>query len=665
MKPHISLAKLRRPLKQIRLNLKRLALVMPVSILALAPIGIPSAWAANGNPNDQSRVLIQPVKPSSGETISGSYNMVVTTPTVDGTQAELQYCFRPGEETTDLITEVSTQAEDGTTTSTEECTWANMTYNSGPQTWTATVDTTTYADGLYTVPLLLKASGVTGQKYAFIKNVTIANFVAEDAAPVVALQTINVTHSSRPTDAPIRGTALVQGKIVDTDLSSYQLTIAPSDDAGTPTGPTVYDSKTVKQTNPMSAFETIYEWDTTKVDDGTYVITLTAQDKANHESSATLIRKVDNIKGGAGSDTTAEEGSVAALEPIRPVADAYLSGKNYLVQVKLTDPTLLFDTMSMRLQSGSGTEETSGSGTENSNAVTTTANDSGSDPTTEGGNSPWMRMYYNDHSGYWEYNLDTTQYADGVYWMHIRAELASGTVVTDVQTSVRITNLTVDNTPPAVGLDQNNQTVSSKMHVKGTAEDNSGVSNYQWSKVSGPGNVTFSDPNSAETDITADANGDYVVQLTATDTAGNTGTATLYFTWYDPALVPPTTDTTTTEPTTPTTTTTEPTQTTTTPTTLTTSQPTAQLAAEYTTATSTPTTTATPVPLQNSSDTTLGNVTNPGFSDVLTQPNNQNPTNTNKNQNQRVNYWLWTIPVLFLIAVSWLIIALSRRYKNT
>lgn len=39
----------------------------------------------------------------------------------------------------------------------------------------------------------------------------------------------------------------------------------------------------------------------------------------------------------------------------------------------------------------------------------------------------------------------------------------------------------------------------------------------QWSMVSGPGTVVFSDPTSVETDFTVDTEGDYVFRLTASD----------------------------------------------------------------------------------------------------------------------------------------------------
>lgn len=509
--------------------------VLPVLFLASSPLQLGIAMADQGSGaggNSQANILIQPVTPAAGETISGAaYIISANTPTVSTGSATLQYCLRPGEETTDLISAVENMADSGET-SDAECTWTSLT-PSGANSWTATLDTTQYTDGLYTIPFLLKTSGVSGQKYAFIKDVTIANNIAPDAAPEVALQTINVTHASRPTDAPIRGTALIQGKIVDTDLSSYELTIAPSDDTGIPTGSAIYDSGTVAQTTSLSAFTTLYEWDTTAVADGTYVVNLSAKDKAGNESTASLIRKVDNIKGGTGSDTSSEDGETGALQPIRPLANGYISGTNYLVQVQVTDPTLVFDSVVMRLQSGSGTEDQAAAA-------------STSDPTQEEGNSPWMRMYYDEQSGYWEYQLDTTKYSDGLYWMHIRAESESGTVVTDVATSVRITNLTLDNTAPVVTLDQGNQTTKTPIHRKGGVQDTSGIASYQWSKLSGPGNVTFSQPNSLETDITADANGDYVIQLAVTDLAGNTGTASFTMTWYDPALVPTTPPTSTT-----------------------------------------------------------------------------------------------------------------------
>ena len=510
--------------KFFKSKLKQILVIIPLSLIALTPLAnFKTVFAANGqggNPNDQSRVLINPLTPTGGETISGTYQVKATTPLVDQSQVQsLKFCLRPGEtETTVEQTELQTASEDGTTPS--ECVWQDMTFDNTSSSWVGSVDTTTYADGPYVIPFLLKASGVPGQKYNFVKDITISNNVDENAAPVVALQTVNVTHPNRPTDMPIRGTADIQAKIVDTDLSSYQLTITDS------SGSIVYDSGKVTDDVNQPAFKTIYSWDSTKTSDGNYTITLNATDQTGQTSTTSITRTVDNTSGG---DESTDEGSTTALVAINPTNGSYISGKNFVVQVSLTDPNLQFDSMVLRLQSqkSEGEETPSTLGT--------------LETTTEEGNSPWLRMYFDQASGYWEYVLDTTQYSDGLYWMHIRAQTESGDIVEESTASLRITNLTVDNTPPNVSAG-GNQTTSSKIHRTIEASDASGIASYQWQQLSGPSQVTFSTPNTPETDISATVNGDYLIQATATDLAGNSASSTFTLTWYDPTLVP--TDTT-------------------------------------------------------------------------------------------------------------------------
>ena len=506
--------------KFFKSKLKQILVIIPLSLIALTPLAnFKTVFAANGqggNPNDQSRVLINPLSPTGGETISGTYQVKATTPLVDQSQVQsLKFCLRPGEtETTVEQTELQTASEDGTTPS--ECVWQDMTFDNTSSSWVGSVDTTTYADGPYVIPFLLKASGVPGQKYNFVKDITISNNVDENAAPVVALQTVNVTHPNRPTDMPIRGTADIQAKIVDTDLSSYQLTITDS------SGSIVYDSGKVTDDVNQPAFKTLYSWDSTKTSDGNYTITLNATDQTGQTSTTSITRTVDNTSGG---DESTDEGSTTALVAINPTNGSYISGKNFVVQVSLTDPNLQFDSMVLRLQSqkSEGEETPSTLGT--------------LETTTEEGNSPWLRMYFDQASGYWEYVLDTTQYSDGLYWMHIRAQTESGDIVEESTASLRITNLTVDNTPPNVSAG-GNQTTSSKIHRTIEASDASGIASYQWQQLSGPSQVTFSTPNTPETDISATVNGDYLIQATATDLAGNSASSTFILTWYDPTLVP-------------------------------------------------------------------------------------------------------------------------------
>ncbi|MCX6810085.1 MAG: Ig-like domain-containing protein [Candidatus Berkelbacteria bacterium] len=54
---------------------------------------------------------------------------------------------------------------------------------------------------------------------------------------------------------------------------------------------------------------------------------------------------------------------------------------------------------------------------------------------------------------------------------------------------------------------------------------------YAWSKVSGPGTITFGTPATEDTNISADTYGVYILRLTVTDNAGNPTSDDINFTW--------------------------------------------------------------------------------------------------------------------------------------
>ncbi|KKU82614.1 MAG: Peptidase M23, partial [Candidatus Amesbacteria bacterium GW2011_GWC2_47_8] len=54
-----------------------------------------------------------------------------------------------------------------------------------------------------------------------------------------------------------------------------------------------------------------------------------------------------------------------------------------------------------------------------------------------------------------------------------------------------------------------------------TATDDYGIASFLWEKVTGPGNINFSDATIEDPEITVDADGIYDIKLTATDTSGN------------------------------------------------------------------------------------------------------------------------------------------------
>ena len=78
-----------------------------------------------------------------------------------------------------------------------------------------------------------------------------------------------------------------------------------------------------------------------------------------------------------------------------------------------------------------------------------------------------------------------------------------------------------DTTAPSVdaGTDK---TTNALFTQDGTALDaESGIASYAWTKESGPGEITFGSANAEDTNVSASADGTYVLRLTVTDKAGN------------------------------------------------------------------------------------------------------------------------------------------------
>jgi hypothetical protein len=90
--------------------------------------------------------------------------------------------------------------------------------------------------------------------------------------------------------------------------------------------------------------------------------------------------------------------------------------------------------------------------------------------------------------------------------------------------------LTFDNTSPVVsGLPP---ALTNKVFALAPqVSDASAAVTYVWSKVAGPGNLSFSSVNKANTEVKVDADGLYQVRLTATDKAGNEGSQVYALTW--------------------------------------------------------------------------------------------------------------------------------------
>ncbi|MGE0171914.1 MAG: Ig-like domain repeat protein [Oligoflexales bacterium] len=120
-------------------------------------------------------------------------------------------------------------------------------------------------------------------------------------------------------------------------------------------------------------------------------------------------------------------------------------------------------------------------------------------------------------------NEDTSVFAtvDGSYVIGLTVTDEAGNFASDQFTYV------LDTTPPAVnaGVDENTNVLLA--HDATVA----GAATYQWSKISGPGAITFSAPTSEDTDISAAADGTYVLRLTATDSVGNEAFDEINFVW--------------------------------------------------------------------------------------------------------------------------------------
>jgi len=92
-------------------------------------------------------------------------------------------------------------------------------------------------------------------------------------------------------------------------------------------------------------------------------------------------------------------------------------------------------------------------------------------------------------------------------------------------------NIILDVTYPLVDVGADiaaNSQISRTATVDGAI---SGVASYLWSKVSGPGTITFGSANLGTTTMLASQDGSYVIRLTVTDNAGNTNYDEMTLTW--------------------------------------------------------------------------------------------------------------------------------------
>lgn len=112
--------------------------------------------------------------------------------------------------------------------------------------------------------------------------------------------------------------------------------------------------------------------------------------------------------------------------------------------------------------------------------------------------------------------------ADGAYTVRLTATSAAGVVSYDDLI------LTWDTTAPVITAltdDTKAASYSKSSTVTGSP------STYLWSKQSGAGNITFGNSAASGTTIAADADGSYVIRLTATDAVGNAAYSEFTLTW--------------------------------------------------------------------------------------------------------------------------------------
>jgi len=122
---------------------------------------------------------------------------------------------------------------------------------------------------------------------------------------------------------------------------------------------------------------------------------------------------------------------------------------------------------------------------------------------------------------------DTTISAteDGTYVIRLTVEDVSG------NSGHGEFNLIWDTTSPSVDAGEDIAASSQFSRDATITETGSGPATYGWSKVSGPGAITFGTPTSKDTTISAATDGSYVIRLTVTDNAGNEGQGSFLLTW--------------------------------------------------------------------------------------------------------------------------------------
>jgi len=124
---------------------------------------------------------------------------------------------------------------------------------------------------------------------------------------------------------------------------------------------------------------------------------------------------------------------------------------------------------------------------------------------------------------------DVSASADGTYVLRLTVTDNAGNSANDTFT------LIWDTTGPTVDAGDNKTTNASFTQSSSSASDGGvGIASYAWTKVSGPGTVTFTNNTDLHPQISAGADGTYVLQLLVTDNLGNTASDTFTLVWSTP-----------------------------------------------------------------------------------------------------------------------------------
>ena len=110
---------------------------------------------------------------------------------------------------------------------------------------------------------------------------------------------------------------------------------------------------------------------------------------------------------------------------------------------------------------------------------------------------------------------------DGKYFIRLTAIDQAGNVAYDTS------EFFWDTTPPSVNAGDD---IISSLPIDHRATTTDAVA-FSWTQKSGDGQVSFSDPHSEKTQLSADSEGSYTIRLTVEDEAGNTAYDEIHFTW--------------------------------------------------------------------------------------------------------------------------------------